>query len=78
MNVKLFNMKVVCYTYDYEGPYSSFTVDKMLTIGEWYEATDKGFHYTVYFTDGSFANLAKAYFKTLDEIREEKLEVILN
>lgn len=70
-------MKVVCVTYDYKGPYSSFSVGKLVKIGECYEVTDKVDYYTVYFSDSSFANLSKSYFNTLSEIREEKLNQIL-
>lgn len=69
-------MKVLCVTYDYKGPYSSFSVNKMLTIGEWYQVTDNYTHYTVYFTNDSFANLSKSYFRTVDEIRQQRLKSI--
>lgn len=66
-------MKVMCVTYDYRGPYSSFSVSKLVNIGEWYQASDNGDYYLITFSDGSFCNLAKYYFNTLDEMREQKL-----
>lgn len=70
-------MKVICVTYDYIGPYSSFSIENLLKIGEWYEVSDNENYYTVYLTDNSFANLAKGYFKTIEQIREEKLNELL-
>lgn len=78
-------MKVICFTYDYDGPYSSSSIDRLVQIGEWYDASihmvsfdkDEGDPYPYYFitfNDGSFANLATAYFKTEQQLREEKLK----
>ena len=72
-------MKVICVTNDYSGEWSSFSVYDMLTIGQWYEVLEE--HDTYYTIDlaagvwrgGYEANLSKSYFKTIDEIREEKL-----
>ena len=73
-------MKVVCVTYDYKGPYSSFSIDKWVKIGEWCEVEDKGDYFTLSFDDGrfhhSFVNLAKDYFKTIDEVRRQKLMLL--
>ena len=79
---------VICVTYDYVGPYSSFSIRDFVKIGEWYEVLEE--HDTYYTIDlaaenlvlnssnpvwrgGYEANLSKSYFKTIDEIREEKL-----
>ena len=70
-------MKVMCVTYDYKGPYSSFSVSQLVNIGEWYQASDKGDYYLITFSDESFCNLAKSYFRTLSEIRNEKLIQLL-
>ena len=72
-------MRVICVTYDYVGPYSSFSIRDFVKIGEWYEVLEE--HDTYYTIDlaagvwrgGYEANLSKSYFKTIDEIREEKL-----
>jgi hypothetical protein len=72
-------MKVICVTNDYSGEWSSFSAYDMLTIGQWYEVLEE--HDTYYTIDlaagvwrgGYEANLSKSYFKTIDEIREEKL-----
>ena len=78
-------MKVICVTHDYSGEWSSFSAygayfrRNMLTIGQWYEVLEE--HDTYYTIDlaagvwrgGYEANLSKSYFKTIDEIREEKL-----
>ena len=68
-------MKVLCVTYDYFGKYSSFSASKMITIGEWYEVVEEhNGHYTIIWNNGYKANLAKDYFKTVSQIRQEKLD----
>lgn len=71
-------IKVVCVTHDYTGPWSSFSAKKWLKIDEWYEVEDHGgSYYTFYYDKNSPpANLAKGYFKTIDQIREEKLNAL--
>jgi hypothetical protein len=78
-------MKVICVTHDYSGEWSSFSAYDMLTIGEWYEVLEEhDTYYTIDWREGykythatnivwAQANLSKSYFKTIDEIREEKL-----
>jgi hypothetical protein len=67
-------MKVLCFTYDYVGPYSSFSVRDFVKIGEWYDVYENEDWYTIYSKSGFVkCNLAKDYFKTVDEIRKEKL-----
>jgi hypothetical protein len=77
-------MKVLCFTYDYTGPYSSFSVRDFVEIGKWYDVYEHEDRYTIYTdlkniykfaTVGSVkCDLAKDYFKTVDQIREEKLK----
>jgi hypothetical protein len=70
-------MKVICVTHDYSGEWSSFSAYDMLTIGEWYEVLEEhDTYYTIDWREGYKANLSKSYFKTIDEIREEKLNVL--
>jgi hypothetical protein len=67
-------MKVICVTNDYSGEWSSFSAYDMLTIGQWYEVLEEhDTYYTIDWKGGYKANLSKSYFKTIDEIREEKL-----
>lgn len=67
-------VKVLCITYDYVGPYSSFSVRDFIKIGEWYDAYQ---HKDAYAIIDEFGNvkcyLAKDYFKTTEQIREDKL-----
>lgn len=66
----------MCVTHDYKGPWSSFSAKKWLKIGEWHEVEYHGeecSYYTYLYDKNSPANLAKEYFKTIDQIREEKL-----
>lgn len=73
-------MKVLCVTYDYEGPYSSFSIDSLVKIGDWYDASihnEGDPYYFITFEDGGFANLATAYFKTKEQLREDKLNELL-
>jgi hypothetical protein len=47
----------------------------MLTIGKWYRVVDEGEdYYTIIWKDGYKANLSKQYFKTLQQIRRDKLD----
>jgi hypothetical protein len=70
-------MKVICVTNDYSGEWSSFSAYDMLTIGQWYEVLEEhDTYYTIDWRGGYEANLSKSYFKTIDEIREEKLNVL--
>jgi hypothetical protein len=67
-------MKVVCVTTDYIGIWSSSSSKLMLTIGKWYDVVDGGDDfYTIIWNNGYQANLAKSYFKTIEEIRQDKL-----
>jgi len=73
-------MKVICVTNDHSGEWSSFSDQNlilaydMLTIGQWYEVLEEhDTYYTIDWKGGYEANLSKSYFKTIDEIREEKL-----
>jgi len=68
-------MKVLCFTYDYTGPYSSFSVRDFVEIGKWCDVYEHEDRYTIY-TELGFVkcDLAKDYFKTVDQIREEKLK----
>lgn len=70
-------MKVLCFTYDYVGPYSSLSICDLVKIGEWYDVHEHEDRYTI-FNELGFVkcDLSKAYFKTVDEIREEKLKEI--
>ena len=70
-------MKVLCFTYDCVGPYSSFSIRDFVKIGEWYDAYEHEDRYTI-FNELGYAkcDLSKSYFKTVDEIREEKLKEI--
>ena len=68
-------MKVMCVTTDYTGNWSSFSAKLMLTIGNWYDVLDGGDgFYTIVVDKGYVANLSKSYFKTIDEIRNQKLK----
>ena len=70
-------IKVMCVTHDYKGTWSSFSAKKWLKIGEWYEVFEHDEpYYTFYYDNNSPANLAKGYFKTIDQIREEKLNAL--
>ncbi len=67
-------MKVVCVTTDYSGIWSSSSSKLMLTIGKWYDVVDGGDDfYTIIWNNGYQANLSKSYFKTIEEIRQDKL-----
>lgn len=71
-------MKVVCITHDYNGPWSSGSVERFIKIGEMYDVIEnfddeRGNYYQVTLSNG-FANLSKHYFKRIDKIREEKLK----
>lgn len=74
------NIKVLCVTYDYVGPYSSFNVVAgLVRIGEWYDAYEHENRYTIFDESGFVkCDLAKAYFKKIDEIREERLNELLS
>jgi hypothetical protein len=75
-------MKVMCVTKDYIGKWSSFSAHEMLTIGEWYEVSKE---YEDYYTitlkteylKAYEVNLSKLYFKTVEQLREERLNKIL-
>jgi hypothetical protein len=68
-------MKVMCVTKDYIGKWSSFSAH-VLTIGEWYED-----YYTITlkteYLKAYEVNLSKLYFKTVEQLREERLNKIL-
>jgi hypothetical protein len=73
-------MKVVCVTHDYNGPWSSGSVERFIKIGELYDVIEnfddeRGNYYQVTLSNGfyGFVNLSKHYFKRIDKIREEKL-----
>lgn len=67
-------MKVVCVTTDYSGTWSSFSSKLMLIIGKWYDVVNEGSDfYTIIWNNGYQANLSKSYFKTIEEIRQDKL-----
>jgi hypothetical protein len=70
-------MKVVCVTHDYNGHWSSFSVEKFIKIGECYDVIEnfddeRGNYYQVTLGNREFVNLSKHYFKRIDEIRQEK------
>jgi hypothetical protein len=72
-------MKVVCVTHDYNGPWSSGSVERFIKIGEMYDVIEnfddeRGNYYQVTLGNGYLANLSKHYFKRIDKIREEKLK----
>ncbi len=70
-------MKVMCVTNEYEGNWSSFSSRLMLTVGKWYQVDSIGTdYYTVKLNKGYKANLSKQYFKTVEEIRIDKLSVL--
>jgi len=70
-------MKVVCVTTDYDGKWSSFSSKLMLTIGKWYDVANEGpDYYTIIWNNGYQANLSKSYFKTLQQVRQDKLTEI--
>jgi len=66
-------MKVICVTKDYIGEWSTFSSHELLTIGKWYDVEEYEDYYTISWKGGYEANLSKSYFKTIDQIREEKL-----
>ena len=70
-------MKVVCVTHDYNGPWSSFNVEKYIKIGELYDVIEnfddeRGNYYQIT-TRYGLANLSKHYFKAVSQLRQEKL-----
>jgi hypothetical protein len=68
-------MKVICVTTEHDGKWNSFSSRLMLTIGKWYRVVDEGEdYYTIIWKDGYKANLSKQYFKTLQQIRRDKLD----
>ena len=80
-------MKVVCITHDYNGPWSSGSVERFIKIGEMYDVIEnfddeRGNYYQVTLSNGfagnpvlnGVVNLSKHYFKRIDKIREEKLK----
>jgi hypothetical protein len=67
-------MKVMCVTTDYIGEWSSFSSKLMLTVDKWYDVTNVGTdYYTIIWENGYQANLSKSYFKTVEQLREERL-----
>lgn len=70
-------MKVVCVTLDYHGPWSSFSVEKFIKVGEWYDAIEnfdeRGNYYQLTLDNGQIVNLSKNYFKIVSQLRQEKL-----
>lgn len=71
-------MRVLCVTHDYSGKWSCFSATLMLTIGKWYDVIEEhDAYYTLDWRNGYKANLSKSYFKTVEEIREEKLNRLL-
>lgn len=68
-------MKVICVTHDYQGPWSSFSIRDLVKIGEWYDACGHDEDRYTILNELGFVKcqLSKAYFKTVDEIREEKI-----
>lgn len=66
-------VKVLCFTYDSVGPYSSFSIRDFVKIGEWYDVYEHEDRYTILDELGYKCDLAKGYFKTIDEVRTEKL-----
>lgn len=77
-------MKVICVNTDFEPAsdiysckWTSFSESLMLTIGKWYQVDAVGSdYYTVIVNKGYRANLSKSYFKTVEELREDKLAEI--
>jgi hypothetical protein len=70
-------MKVICVTTEYDGKWSSFSSKLMLTVGKWYGVVGEGDdYYTITLNKGYNANLSKQYFKTVEEIRSDKLSVL--
>lgn len=71
-------VKVLCFTYDSVGPYSSFSIRDFVKIGEWYDVYEHEDRYTIEKIKhdglGYKCDLAKGYFKTIDEVRAEKLK----
>lgn len=74
-------MKVICITHDYHGPWSSFSVEKFVKIGDLYDVIENfdemGNYYQLTLSNGELVNLSKNYFKTVSKLREEKLKKIL-
>ena len=67
-------MKVICVRTDYDGDWSSFSSKHMLSLDKWYDVINEGpDFYTIIWNNGYQANLSKKYFKTLEELRQEKL-----
>ena len=67
-------MKVICVTKDYIGEWSTFSSHELLTIGEWYDVLEEyEDYYTISWNNGYEANLSKSYFKTVEKLREDKL-----
>ena len=70
-------MKVVCVTLDYHGPWSSFSVEKFIKVGEWYDVIEnfdeRGNYYQLTLDNGQIVNLSKNYFKIVSQLRQEKL-----
>jgi hypothetical protein len=68
-------MKVICVKTDYVGCYSSLSADSMLTIGKWYNVNYvSSDYYNINVDSGIIANLSKSYFKTIDQLRDDKLK----
>jgi hypothetical protein len=68
-------MKVMCVTKDYVGEWSSFSAHELLTIGQWYKVIKEGKdYYTIILIGESIVNFSKSYFKTVAEIRQDKLK----
>lgn len=70
-------MKVVCVTHDYNGPWSSGSVERFIKIGEMYDVIEnfddeRGNYYQITTMYG-LVNLSKHYFKDVSKLRQEKL-----
>jgi hypothetical protein len=67
-------VKVICLTKDYAGSWSSFSAHDMLTIGKWYDVLEEGTdYYRIKWNKGYEANLSKSYFKTVEQLRQDKI-----
>ena len=65
----------MCVTKDYVGDWSSFSAHELLTIGQWYKVLKEyEDFYTIVLMNDSLVNLSKSYFKTVSEIRQDKLK----
>jgi hypothetical protein len=70
-------MKVLCITNEYYGRWASLSARRYLIPGKWYDVVEvHECYYVINLIDGYNANLSIYYFRTIEQVRDEKLKEI--